>query len=239
MKKMLAGLLFALVSSVQSVASAGVIQSEYSKITGPMQVVTSVVGPLQSYYFTSTVNRNASNPMQLDVSVNSGQPSFNLYSLYGALVNFSITDANGYVGLVTWNNQQNKGKVSGTFSPSFTTTPFTAFLGDFTASGYDMSIVLKDTSGRTFHVPSINEAFGFSPSYDWSAAGSNELTVNELLNSPSNFCGESGCADYTKINGFSLTMSPFGATASGTVPEPSGLALIGLGSLFLLKRRKQ
>lgn len=47
-----------------------------------------------------------------------------------------------------------------------------------------------------------------------------------------------GCADLTKINGFNLTLSPFGATASGTVPEPSGLALIGLGSLFFLRRKK-
>lgn len=238
MKKLFLGVC-SLISSffISHSANAGVILNEYNKITGPMVVVTSVVGPLQTFNFTSSVTRNVSNPLSLDVSVISSQPSFNLYSLYGALVTFSVSDANGYVGTFMWDNQQNKGKIGGSFSPSFTTTPFTAFLSDFTSSGYDMAMTIKDTSGKTLSIPSINSAFGFTQSYDWSAVGANELTLNELVGAP-NTCGDAGCADLTKINGFNLTLSPFGATASGTVPEPSGLALIGLGSLFFLRRKK-
>ena len=219
-----------------SLANAGVIINEYSKIDGPMSIVTSVVSPYTTYNFTTSVSRDTTNLSNLNVSFISGPSSFNLLSLTGALVTSDFSDVNGHIGTVVWNNQTNKGILSGTIDPSFSATPFNEFLSDFTSGGYDLSLTIKDTANKTTTIQSINSAFGFSTGYNWTAAGANELTLQELLQAPQ-VCGQTGCANLTQVTGFSATLSPFEFTAS-SVPEPSGLALAGLGAVYLSLRRK-
>jgi hypothetical protein len=141
------------------------------------------------------------------------------------------------IGTIVWNNQSNNGILSGTVDPAFSSTPFTAFLSDFTSSGYDMSLTIKDSSNKSTTIQSINAAFGFSTAYDWSAVGANQLTLQELLRAPQT-CGSTGCANLTQVTGFSATLSPFDFTAT-SVPEPAGLALIGLGALSIAFRRNK
>lgn len=218
-------------------SNAGVIMSEYSKVDGPMSITTTVVNPITSFTFVNSITRDPANQKNLNVSFVSGPTSFNLLSLSNSLVTSDISDINGHIGTIVWNNQSNNGILSGNIDPAFSSTPFTAFLSDFTSSGYDMSLTIKDSSNKSTTIQSINAAFGFSTAYDWSAVGANQLTLQELLRAPQT-CGSTGCANLTQVTGFSATLSPFDFTAT-SVPEPAGLALIGLGALSIAFRRNK
>lgn len=218
-------------------SNAGVIMSEYSKVDGPMSITTTVVNPITSFTFVNSITRDPANQKNLNVSFVSGPTSFNLMSLSNSLVTSDISDINGHIGTIVWNNQSNNGILSGNIDPAFSSTPFTAFLSDFTSSGYDMSLTIKDSSNKSTTIQSINAAFGFSTAYDWSAVGANQLTLQELLRAPQT-CGSTGCANLTQVTGFSATLSPFDFTAT-SVPEPAGLALIGLGALSIAFRRNK
>lgn len=218
-------------------SNAGVIMSEYSKVDGPMSITTTVVNPITSFTFVNSITRDPANQKNLNVSFVSGPTSFNLMSLSNSLVTSDISDINGHIGTIVWNNQSNNGILSGTVDPAFSSTPFTAFLSDFTSSGYDMSLTIKDSSNKSTTIQSINAAFGFSTAYDWSAVGANQLTLQELLRAPQT-CGSTGCANLTQVTWFSATLSPFDFTAT-SVPEPAGLALIGLGALSIAFRRNK
>lgn len=225
------------IAFIATASNAGVIMSEYSKVDGPMSITTNVVNPVTSFTFVNSISRDTSNQKNLNISFVSGPTSFNLLSLSNSIVTSDISDINGHIGTIVWNNQSNNGILSGSIDPTFSSTPFSTFLSDFTSSGYDMSLTIKDINNKTTTIQSINAAFGFSPSYDWNAVNANSLTLQELLLSPQT-CGSTGCANLTKVSGFSATLSPFDFTAN-TVPEPAGLALMGLGAIGIAFRRNK
>lgn len=199
---------------------------------------TVVVNPATSFSFKTSVTRNVVDRQTLNVNFISGPSYFNFMQLSTALVTSVITDSNGDVGTIVWDNTQSKGKLSGSISPSFSNTPFNSFLTDFTTSGYDIALSLTDTMGRTTTIQSLNSAFGLSTTYDWSATGANELTLQELLHATPT-CGQNGCANLNRVTGFTAVLSPLEITARGqTVPEPTGLAILGLGILYFATKRK-